>query len=55
LAETEPELLFLVVVGDALDFRHEDGLVLLLCQVEFGSDGWQERGSIAALRRTLAN
>jgi len=34
LAETESELLFLVAGGDALDFRREDGLVLLPCQVE---------------------
>lgn len=37
LAETEPELLFLVLGGDALDFRHEDSPVLLPCQVKVRS------------------
>jgi hypothetical protein len=34
LAETEPELCFFVVGGDALDLRDENGPVLLPCQVE---------------------
>ena len=37
LAETDPELMFLVLSGDALDFRHEDGPVLLPCQVKVRS------------------
>jgi len=40
LAETEPELMFLVLGGDALDFRHEDGSVLLPCQVKVRS--WRQ-------------
>ena len=40
LAETDPELMFLVLGGDALDFRHEDGSVLLPCQVKVRS--WQQ-------------
>ena len=40
LAETEPELMFLVLGGDALDFRHEDGPVLLPCQVKVRS--WRQ-------------
>ena len=43
LAEAEPELSFLVVGGDALDFRHEDGLVLLPCQVEVRF--WRQAGA----------
>ena len=34
LAESEPELLFLVLVGDALDFGDEDGALGLPGQVE---------------------
>ncbi len=37
LAETEPELMFLVLSGDALDFSHEDGPVLLPSQVKVRS------------------
>ena len=40
LAETEPELMFLVLGGHALDFRDEDGAVLLPCQVKVRSR-WQ--------------
>ena len=43
LAETEPELYFFVVGGDALHFRHEDGLVLLPCQVEVRF--WRQAGA----------
>lgn len=34
LAETEPELLFFVLVRDALDLRHEDGAFRLPGKVE---------------------
>ena len=34
LTQTDPELMFLIFGGDALDFRHEDGPVLLPCQVK---------------------
>ena len=37
LAETEPEVMFLVGGGDALDFRHEDGPALLPCEVNVRS------------------
>jgi hypothetical protein len=39
LAEAEPELMFLVLGRDALDFCYEDGSVLLPCQVKVRS--WQ--------------
>jgi hypothetical protein len=55
LTETDPELMFLVVGGDALDFRHEDGPVLLPCQVKVRPDGRPRRGSIPALLRTPAS
>ena len=48
LAETEPELMFLVLGGDALDFRHEDSPVLLPGQVKVRSRrqaaAWFESG-----------
>jgi hypothetical protein len=37
LAETDSELIFLVLSCDALDFRHEDGPVLFPCQVKVRS------------------
>jgi len=40
LTQTDPELMFLVVGGDALDFRHEDGPVPLPCQVKVRS--WRQ-------------
>ena len=40
LTETDPELMFLVVGGDALDFRHEDGPVLLPDQIKVRS--WRQ-------------
>jgi hypothetical protein len=37
LAQTDPKLIFFVLSGDALDFCHEDGPVLLPCQVKVRS------------------
>jgi len=37
LTETDPELIFLIVGGDAFHFRHEDSPVLLPCQVKVRS------------------
>ena len=55
LAQTEPELMFLVLGGGALDFRHEYGPVLLPRQVKVRPGRQAAAWFDSALLRTFAS